>query len=103
MTEGTGYGDDGGEVSEEEEPELIASQIVKTRESTIVTARAKAVVGQDKQAAKMLQRNKKAINSFKVGDLVLLATEGVDRGASDAPNILCFILAKRVNRHFMKS
>ena len=48
VTEGTGYGDDGGEVSEEEEPELIASQIVETRESSIVTARAKAVVGQDK-------------------------------------------------------
>ena len=32
----TGNGDDGGEVSEEEEPELIASQIVETRVSTIV-------------------------------------------------------------------
>lgn len=35
------------------------------------------------------------INSLNVGDLVLVATEGVDRGAADAKNLLCFIMEKK--------
>jgi len=43
----------------------------------------------------MLKKNRKAINGLKVGDLVLVATEGVDRGAADAKNILGYIIEKK--------
>ena len=55
-------------------------------------------VGHNKQAdkilkiIKILKKYKKAINGFKVGDLVLVATEAVDRGAADARNLLCYIV-----------
>jgi len=43
----------------------------------------------------MLRRNKKQINSFKIGDYVLLKVDGVDRSAADASNLLCIILEKK--------
>ena len=43
----------------------------------------------------MLKKNKRLINSFKIGDQVLLSTEGVDRGSADPPNIACLILNKK--------
>ena len=43
----------------------------------------------------MLAKNKKQINALKIGDLVLLRTDAVNRGAADAPNIICRILEKR--------
>ena len=61
----------------------------------IESARTKALNGQKKQAKKMLEKNKKLINSYKTGDLVLLHTDGIDRGAADAINILCVILEKK--------
>ena len=42
----------------------------------------------------MLSRQKKVINSFKVGDKVLLPVDGVDLGAADAENLLCIILER---------
>ncbi|CAF0946810.1 unnamed protein product [Brachionus calyciflorus] len=38
---------------------------------------------------------KKLINSFKIGDIVLLRTDDVDRGITDAQNILCIIIDKK--------
>ena len=46
----------------------------------------------------MLQKNKKAINGFKVGDLVMVATEAVDREAADAINLLCYIIKTFFNK-----
>ena len=60
-------------------------------------AREIASAGQNSQAVKMLKKNKKRINSFKVGDLVLVATESVDRGAADARNLLCYIMSKKTD------
>ncbi|RNA07172.1 KRAB-A domain-containing 2 [Brachionus plicatilis] len=68
---------------------------IQTREKQIKKARLNAVTGQKKTIKKMLSRNKKVINSFKVGDLVLYHSEDVDRGASDPQNILCVILEKK--------
>ena len=42
----------------------------------------------------MLAGNKKVINSFKVGDLVLLPVDVHDLGSADAPNLECIILEK---------
>jgi len=71
------------------------TQRVESRVEKILKARDTAKKGQGKQADKMLKKNKKLLNSFKIGDLVPLATEGIDRGAADAPNLLCYILAKK--------
>ena len=51
--------------------------VVSKRVNAISAARAKTSKGQNNQAAKMLSKNKKVINSFNIGDLVLLATENV--------------------------
>ena len=40
----------------------------------------------------MLKRNRKHINSFKIGDLVLLKVDDLDRGSVDAANLLCVIM-----------
>jgi hypothetical protein len=40
----------------------------------------------------MLSRQKKVINSFKVGDFVLYRVSDVDRGAADPENLLCIII-----------
>jgi hypothetical protein len=44
------------------------------------------------QANVMLLRQKKVINSFKVGDLVFFCCSDVDRGAADPENLLCIII-----------
>ncbi len=84
----------------DQEEEVVTSQDayvsrLSKRIEAIEQARKVANVGQNKQANKMLAKNKKAINSFKVGDLVLVATEAVDRRAADAKNLLCYILEKK--------
>ena len=84
----------------EEEPVVTskddnASCRVSKRIESIAEARRVSSVGQNRQADKMLQKNKKAINGFKVGDLVMVATEAVDRGAADARNLLCYIIEKK--------
>ncbi len=56
------------------------TQRVESRVEKILKARDTAKKGQGKQADKMLKKNKKLLNSFKIGDLVPLATEGIDRG-----------------------
>ena len=43
----------------------------------------------------MLKKNKRLINSFKIGDQVLLSTEGLDRCSADSSNVACFILNKK--------
>ena len=43
----------------------------------------------------MLNKNKKKINSFNIGDLVLFHSEDVDRGMADPQNILCVIITKK--------
>ena len=62
--------------------------------SEIGVQREKASKAQKKQADQMLNRQKKLINSFKVGDKVLLPVSAVDLGAADAENLLCVILEK---------
>ena len=42
----------------------------------------------------MFSRQKKIINSLDIGDKVLLPVSGVDLGAADAENLLCFIVEK---------
>ena len=76
----------------EAEVEDEAEVRISKRINDIEAARVKTSDGQNNQAVKMLRKSKKVINSFKVGDLVLLATEGIDRGAADAQNILCYIM-----------
>ncbi len=88
------------ESDEEEEPvveskEVYAQRKLRNRVEEIAEARTIASTGQNKQADKMLKKNKKAINGLKVGDLVLVTVEGVDRGAADAKNILGYVIEKR--------
>ena len=71
------------------------SAAIAERVENIAKARTRAATGLNKQADTMLTKNKKMINSFKVNNMVLLATDGVDRGASDAPNLLCMIMEKK--------
>jgi len=40
--------------------------------------------GQERSVRKMMSKNKKVINSFKVGDLVLFKTDDVDTQVADA-------------------
>ena len=87
----------------EVEVEAEAEVRISKRINDIEAARIKTSDGQNNQAVKMLRKNKKVINSFKVGDLVLLATEGIDRGAADAQNILCYIMDGRRMIHFNKT
>ena len=42
----------------------------------------------------MLAKSKKKINSYNIGDVVLLKVDGVDRGAADPENIMCVIKKK---------
>ena len=42
----------------------------------------------------MLAKNRKLINSFNVGDLVLAKQDNVDLGSADAPNLVCIIMEK---------
>lgn len=79
----------------DEEKVVTKKDAVVERVDRIAKARDVALKGQGKQAKKMLKKNKKIINNFKIGDLVLLATDGIDGGAADAPNILCYILVKK--------
>ena len=65
------------------------------RTKRICKARKEVKVGQEKSVKKMLKKNKKLINSFNVGDLVLFRTDDVDRGMADAQNILCVIIDKK--------
>ena len=81
--------------SVEQEGVIEPDELIRKNRSQIDKSREKASKGQKKQAVSMLAKNKKQINSFKVGDLVLLRTDGVDRGAADAPNIICRILEKK--------
>ena len=76
-------------------PVVDAAVVIAGRVSNMEVARTRARTGLNKQADNMLAKNKKVTNSFKVGNMVLLATDGVDRGASDAPNLLCIILEKK--------
>jgi hypothetical protein len=85
----------GAESSTESPVELSPSTQVQQKQAKIIKARNTASDGQKKQAHAMLKRNRKHINSFKIGDLVLLKVDDVDRGAADASNLLCIILDKK--------
>ena len=74
---------------QKEEQERVTSQVEQ-----IANTRTKAKQSQTKQANQMLAGNKKVINSFKVGDLVLLPVDVHDLGSADAPNLECIILEK---------
>ena len=54
----------------EAEVEAEAEVRISKRINDIEAARVKTSDGQNNQAVKMLRKNKKVINSFKVGDLV---------------------------------
>ncbi len=80
------------EIEEEEDNnEQIDPEINKQIEN-IAKTRAGAKAAIQKQANVMLKRQKKVINSFKVGDYVLFACSDVDRGSADPENLLCIIL-----------
>ena len=78
-----------------EQPVETASDIVvlASREENIRSSRSDAKTGQDKQAKKMLRNHKRVINSYKVGEVVMLSCEAVDRGQTDPENLLCYILS----------
>ena len=57
--------------------------VIEQRIFRVKSARNVAGKAQGMQAEQMLKKNKKQINSIKVGDHVLLYTDGIDRGASD--------------------
>lgn len=76
------------------EKEAIEPALVE-RSEKIRRARLNTNTAQSKCAEKMVNRNKKKINSFKVGDYVLLHSEDVDRGKADPCNILCIIMEKK--------
>ena len=79
-------------VGEEVDEEANAAVALKVKQ--ISEKRAKGKKATQEQADKMLSRQKKVINSFKVGDKVLLPVDGVDLGAADAENLLCIILER---------
>jgi len=79
---------------------LAPSEIVLEQVEQIAKTRSKAKEKQTKQANQMLAHNKKAINSFKVGDLVLLPVDSHDLGSADAPNLECIILEKIGDNQF---
>ena len=79
----------------EEEEEHANYQInpeINKQIENIAKTRAGAKTAIQKQADVMLKRQKKVINSFKVGDYVLYACSDVDRGSADPENLLCIIL-----------
>ena len=79
---------------------VVEAPAVEAEEAGEVTARGLLIaearigcnVGQAKTAQKMLSMNTKTIESFSVGDLVLVRVPDVDRGPFDPNNLLCFIL-----------
>jgi len=73
----------------------VASASVAENINKIDQARLTTKANQVQQANRMLSRNKKKINSFNVGDYVLLKTEGIDRSIADPVNLLCIILEKK--------
>jgi hypothetical protein len=73
---------------------MVPVGTIKDQVELIARTRSQANKQQTKQANKMLAGNKKAINSFKVGDLVLLPVDSHYLGAADAPNKECVILEK---------
>ena len=70
------------EEEEEDANDQIDPEINKQIEN-IAKTRAGAKAATQKQADVMLKRQKKVINSFKVGDYVLYACSDVDRGSVD--------------------
>ena len=42
-----------------------------------------------------MRKNKKQINSFKVGVIVLLHNEGIDHSSADPVSLVCIILEKK--------
>ena len=69
--------------------------VIEQRILRVKSARNVAGKAQGMQAEQMLKKNKKQINSIKVGDHVLLYSDGIDRGASDPENLLCIVLEKK--------
>ena len=70
----------GGDDVDEVEPEVVVATTSRgsrldERAASIRHSRNVAQTGQAKQAKAMLSKNKKLINAFKVGDMVLLATD----------------------------
>jgi hypothetical protein len=80
-----------------EEEEVEAQKTVSNKVKQIEEIRNKAHKAQREQADRMLSRQKKVINSFKVGDKVLLPCDGHDTGGADAENLLCVIIEKIPN------
>jgi hypothetical protein len=68
------------------------SEAVATQVRNIEKIRDKAIESTKQQANVMLSRQKKVINSYKVGDFVLFRCSDVDRGAADPENLLCIII-----------
>ena len=88
-------GEEEEEEEEEVEEEVEEEDTIKTRAQHIENARKQANVGQEKQAAKMLNLNKKIILNVKVNDLVLLSVPDVDRGPLDPSNLLCYVIEEK--------
>lgn len=68
---------------------------LQMRMKSIAEIRETVAVAQEKGAQKMLSGNNKQINTLQVGDIVLFRVLSIDRGPSDATNLLCYILKKK--------
>ncbi len=63
--------------------------------SNIASARDQANKGQEKNAKAMLKQSNKKQITVKIGDLVLLYVDPVDRGKSAPNNLLCFVVEQK--------
>ena len=79
------------ESEEESQQESVEERRIVTRKRRISEIQEQATEGIVKQSKRMLGKSKKFLPEVAVGDLVLLRVPDVDRGPTDAANLLCMI------------